>query len=210
MQWKRFIAMVVLGMASGLVGCQKQITQIDSPLPVASQDYQIAFDATVEALRELNFIVDRQDRRFGVITTRPRIAGSIFEPWQADNNSLEQVGENTMNHRRRIVRVEMAQVETTGDYTLDVEVLVEQQQRSSQQLHTAATRQISFRGRSGGTRLGELSRDVEVFWRQVGRDELMENRILGLIQSRLSKHHIALPGTAVGTEEHPRLVESAR
>lgn len=196
MQIYRFIAIVSLGFMSGIVGCQQQQVTVDPPLSVASAEYHQAIDASIITLRDMNMIVDRQDRRFGVVTTRPQVIGSVLEPWHLDRHDSDQLMASTFNFRRRTVRITVEPAEAGADFTLHVEAIIEQQQRPQQQIHTAAARSISFQGRSGGTQLGEMSPDVEVFWRTVGNDVAMENYIREAIASRLASPAIATDPSA--------------
>jgi len=73
--------MTVLFVSLGAVGCASTKNQI-ADLRLDSDQYEAVFDATLAALRESGFRLDRVDRRFGVITTKPLEAGSILEPWR--------------------------------------------------------------------------------------------------------------------------------
>lgn len=75
-------------------------------LEVQPSSYDQAFDATLEALRDERFTLDRVDRRLGVITTRPRPSGIFLEPWKGDNATVGQAMESTLHYQRRVVRVE--------------------------------------------------------------------------------------------------------
>ena len=88
-----------------LIGCAGSSMVVSNPLPIAEAEYDRVYDAAVDVLREMRFVVERQDRRFGVITTRPLISASIVEPWHDDNLTGEQAWEATLNHQRRQVRV---------------------------------------------------------------------------------------------------------
>ena len=64
-----------------------------------------------------------EDRAGGVIEGRPRLAGSLFEPWRVDNADFDQFVENTINKQRRRVRFEFLPIdfrppEPTGEKTL--------------------------------------------------------------------------------------------
>ena len=80
-------------------------------LELQSGQYDDAFDAAGKAAREAGMPPLLSDRMGGVIEGRPRIAGSVVEPWRVDNSSLEQWGENTLNKQRRRVRFEFLPVD---------------------------------------------------------------------------------------------------
>ncbi len=86
-------------------GCANQPEQTDLTPTIAAADYERTFNAAVEALRAKRFRIDRQDYRYGVITTRPRGAPTVVEVWDDSNSTLGQAIESTFNDQRRVVRV---------------------------------------------------------------------------------------------------------
>ena len=47
----------------------------------------------------------------GVIEGRPRLAGSLIEPWRAESSSVNQLAESSINTQRRRVRFEFLPIE---------------------------------------------------------------------------------------------------
>jgi len=222
----------------GLLGCQSRVVSANNPVAITAEEYDRMFEATVDVLRLNQFIVNRQDRRFGVVTTKPRVAASSLEPWWTDNTTAYQHVDATLNYQRRTVTVrlepadpqalaeaELARVDvrsgeesadteliageevdtdqpTTaagGDYQLRVEVLLEQRQLPEQQLHTAATGSIAYFGRSPDVR-ATINEEgvVSSFWRPVGRDVYLEQR---LVRDILNRSTVVSP--RVKSEEGP-------
>lgn len=187
-----FLALVVM-----LGGCGRAVVQTDNPIPITTAEYDRVFNASVDVLRDFGFMPARQDRRFGVITSRPRLAASVFEPWRTDNTTGDQVLANTINHRRRTVRVELLPRSTEvgpdapaarTNYQLAVTVELEQRQHPPRNLHTAAASSVAFYGRSGGARRVLTAAGVErSFWRPVGRDPLLEQRLIAAILTRANQ-----------------------
>lgn len=68
--------------------------------------YSEAFDAAVDALREVGMETALRDRDGGVIESQPHRAGGLGEPWRTDNSGLGQAAENTVATRRRRARLE--------------------------------------------------------------------------------------------------------
>jgi len=176
-----------MAIAAVTVGCQ-QVVSIDNPIRVADHEYDRVFDQTVEVLRGHQFVVERQDRRFGVISTRPQIASSLLEPWRGDNTTAEQVAQNTLNLRRRSVRVLLEPaIDPNGmidgpGYQLYVEVRLEQRQHPPRMLNTATASSVASYGADAGARSVETAAGAErSFWRPIGRDERLEQRLVAEI-----------------------------
>ncbi|MEM9789531.1 MAG: hypothetical protein AAF842_03895 [Planctomycetota bacterium] len=76
-------------------------------LTFPADDYDRVYTATVNALTDLGFTLDRRDHRFGVVTTRPLRVGTFAEPWVATRSTLPQSLAATGAPRQRVVRVEL-------------------------------------------------------------------------------------------------------
>lgn len=73
---------------------------------VASGEYAQAFDAAIDAASTSGMKPVFLNRRSGVITTEPTIAGSVAEPWKRSASSPRQALENTFSLQRRTARFE--------------------------------------------------------------------------------------------------------
>jgi hypothetical protein len=196
---------VALSLLAGLGGCGPSIVQTDNPVPITSGEYNRVFDASIHVLRDRGFTPSRQDRRFGVITTFARPASTVAEPWRSDNTTAGQAFANTLNHRRRTVRVDLkkrgdatgapdrpaAEAEAApadgalADYQLAVAVQLEQRQHPPRNLHTAAASSVAQFGRSAGARQLVTAMGAETsFWRPLGRDAYLEQRLIAAILDR--------------------------
>ena len=103
---RRFTAaLIVTGLASG---CS---TSGPDRLEFQSDRYDQAFQAAGEAVRKQGMPPILTDRTGGVIEARPRLAGSVLEPWRIDNADAGQWGANTLNKQRRRVRFEFLPVD---------------------------------------------------------------------------------------------------
>ena len=200
---------VVAGLGTVMVGCAARTGQVANPIAITTGEYDRVFDASVETLRQMKFTVDRQDRRFGVISTRPRIASSVLEPWETDHARPGQMVQATLNHERRIVRVfikpagaesagaaenDSEQATATAEdgaadqgdamrdvaaYRLRVKVVVERRQIPQVQPSAASVTTLEFvRGRSAAHGTLTETGYRQAFWRPIGRDELMEKRLV--------------------------------
>jgi len=91
----------------GLTGCSSRVVSMNNPIAITAEEYDRVFEAAVDVLRLNEFVVNRQDRRFGIITTEPYVAGSLLEPWRTDNTTAYQWSDATLNYQRRIVNVHL-------------------------------------------------------------------------------------------------------
>ncbi len=164
-------------------GCAS-VPRTPNPIPVAEREYDRVYEAAIAVLRDWRFVVDRQDRRAGVITTKPRIAASALEPWQPDVSTARRTLGATLNHRRHRVRVEI-QRRGSGEtpYRLRVTVTTEQKQKPEKQLTTAAHASVRYRGRTAGTRPVDAA-EGRTRWRVVGEDPVLEKKLVTAIVER--------------------------
>ena len=183
-------------------GCASRAVSIDNPIPIARTEYDRVFEASIRVLRDYQFVVERQDRRYGVITARPRAAASALEPWFIDNSTAYQTLDNTLNYDRRIVQVYLEKTpdEATADaegstakqlaevggvqtdYQLRVDVQVERRQIPPTLLHTAAMTSVTNYGYQGNIRPVRTEAGYETsYWRPMGHDELFEKRLVAQI-----------------------------
>ncbi|MEM6459316.1 MAG: hypothetical protein AAF710_08005 [Planctomycetota bacterium] len=149
---------------------------------VATETYPEVFEHTVRLLRSRGFVVDRQDFRFGVITTRPAGSPTLFEPWRIDNRTAELAARSTLGDLRRRVEVSFAAADPAG-YQLDVAVRLERLQVPQRRLNGVANGSV-FGDLSHPPRdLGETETDGP-FWRPIGRDTALEAELARLILDR--------------------------
>lgn len=89
-------------------------------------NYQHIWQEATGLLTHLGYVLDRQDYRMGVITTRERIAAQVAEPWRRDQTNASTALENTVNYQRRKIRLTIRVVEDRPEfYEIAVQVLVE-------------------------------------------------------------------------------------
>lgn len=169
-------------------GCHRPFTPAPSSLAIDAAEYDRMFLAGAQVLRDHGFRVDRQDYRFGQVTTRPADSPIALELWRPANTTPGQAWQSTLDHLRRTVTVFYEPIEygddvdeamrgELGDYALRIEVLMERR--------VQPTRRLT--GRSGGNVFSTLD-DVPDEWRRrgiaasywepVGRDAYLENRLM--------------------------------
>lgn len=201
--------LLLIALGGLLGGCAgQQVQPVANPYQIDAQAYRPVFATAVQVLRDQGFTVDRRDFRFGVITTRPLGASTLFEPWTGDHTTADQAIAGTLHDHQRIVRITLepaAQLDEESleqihaiqlavaeddalppavhaypDYWLHVEVLIEQRQLPARRL-------IGASGRDVFTSLDDVpqewrQRGIErEYWRPIGRDPYLENRLLNTI-----------------------------
>lgn len=86
-----------------LSGCAS--SEPTEELAVAATDYDAAFVAVREVLRDYRFDIDRVDARAGVISTTPKSTAGFATPWDGEQQTLGQEWEDLTNRQQRTVRV---------------------------------------------------------------------------------------------------------
>lgn len=198
-RYRTQLTLIALLACSLLASCASRKVATDNPIRITSEEYDRVFESAVDVLRNEMFIVDRQDRRFGVITTEPLWSSSLQEPWRTDNTTFYQTLESSLNYHRRIVTITLTpqdsdaptdQADATArpsDYQLEVAVAMQRRQHPDRALNTAAVSAVSFSSRSGAAqRLATERGDEQSFWRPMGRDQYLEQRLVNLILARAS------------------------
>lgn len=98
------VVVIVLGCLA-LGGCARNVVATPNPLDIDPAEYDRLYRAAQAVLRDHGFGLDRQDYRFGRITTQPLDAPTIAEPWRRTNTTARQALIATVNHYRRIATI---------------------------------------------------------------------------------------------------------
>lgn len=189
------LGLIALALMSG--GCNRPFREAPNPVEIDVREYDRMFQASVDVLREYGFRVNRQDRRFGRVTTHPLNSPTIFEPWRAYNTTAEQMWQSTFTNMQRTVTVFIepkspdSKPDGAGEtqrptrnskpeieaYSLRVEVLLENHQLPTRRMIPA----------QGGRMFSSLSevpqrwqgRGIESsYWLPIGRDPYLEDRLI--------------------------------
>ncbi|MCC7408936.1 MAG: hypothetical protein IT442_12760 [Phycisphaeraceae bacterium] len=183
-------AALLLWLAVAMAGCHSASKSAVNPLAIDAREYSRLFEASVLELRDLGFVVDREDYRFGQITTRPLTSPTIFEFWKPVNSTMGQAAQSTANLQRRTVQVfleparpEGAQAPTAeggelhaGPYQLRVEVMIERLQRPDAFVSGASDRPLG--SLTAHPQEWERRGIADRYWLAVGRDERLERRLI--------------------------------
>lgn len=174
-------------------------------LQVAGDSYDHAFDTVIDVARSEAFIGGLRDRRSGVVETEPAYIATLLEPWAAFRDPAYVTTQSTISQQRRRVRFEFSPIEPVaddqaqpsffslgtsdvdltrfkGDLELRVLVHVERLHRPGLRRSTWTRRVTSSTTGSDGDQ-PMPSRA----WVPVGRDQAMEQRLLGKVQQALHR-----------------------
>lgn len=152
--------------------------------------YDATFDAAVSLLRDYGFTIDRQDYRFGLVTTRPMVSPTIFEPWRTTNTSPAQMAQGTLNSQRRIVRVAIKPVtlpiSPTTQYQLTVQVNMIKLQQPLKHLNGSTSGFAIVSNYSAVPAEWKEEGIPRSYWIPDGSDPLLAQRVIDDIAKRAS------------------------
>ncbi len=193
---RSWVVLLILVVAWG-GGCSAPVARVANPIDISADEYGPMFGAAVEVLRELGYIVEEQDYRFGAITARPMPTATAVEPWFATGSSDEHAWADTVNYQRRIISITFELVAPVkddpfaqqNDYLMRTEVMIERLAAPVAQL-TGSTQGRRIIGRLRRVPAEWERRGIEgTYWWAVGRDEPLEQRLVNLIVRRSMYMH---------------------
>ncbi|MEM1211991.1 MAG: hypothetical protein AAGI68_06790 [Planctomycetota bacterium] len=153
---------------------------------IPAEQYHDALDAARRVLLDFGYTLDRDDHRFGVLTTRPLAAATLAEVWRPDNRTADLAAEATLVDLRRTVRVTLLPLTRSNPpthFALGVEALIARRQ--------APLRYLNGSARSVFATLNALpdewqARGIEPeYWQPVKRDAALEAHLTQRILDRL-------------------------
>lgn len=202
----RLVALLALVVV--VTGCAG--TRGPAVVAITGQEYDVAFDASIDVVRKVGMPAELIDRRTGILETEYRVAGTVLEPWRRDSTTLAGSIESTINHERRKARIEFVPVRFAGDpganeplagpdlagERFDVLDLTTYEGR----IELRAWVQLE-RSTVVGRRRGEWSRrsvtmtihpdaglgPSQTFWTPVARDEALERALLREIERAIAR-----------------------
>lgn len=186
------ISGVLMALAAG---CS---TPAPGPVEIGAGQYERAFDAAKESLRDLRFDLERVDAASGVITTRAKTTGGLMTPWDPEQSTARQEWEDMLNQQSRVVRVRFEPADAgaeavedlrgyTGPLRAEVDVVVMRTARPNWRVQPKA---VTF---------SRFTRDPAAIERGIGynyevpetRDPRLGARLSADIRERLAKENAA-------------------
>ena len=167
-------------------GCATTLSPINRPL-VIDRDFEEAWSASRDELVRRGFVIDRLDKRAGVIETFPLVSRQWFEFWRQDVVTHDAAEEASLQTIRRRVLVKISP-EPDGRIALDCDVQVERLASKPEETITQTRPRDIFSNISGhipalgqGAGYGESIED----WIYLGRDSELEVELLRNISQKL-------------------------
>ena len=134
------VLMVVCG-AGALCGCVKYTKPVAAApkLTPAQKNFVALWQGSLDVLRDYGFTVDRQDRREGLITTRPLVGRQWFEFWRKDAATSYDVLEGSLQtvYRTALVRIRVTDP-NTDNYQAGVEVVLTRSDKEQSAVKTVS------------------------------------------------------------------------
>lgn len=205
--WMRRIAWTALCLAAVLGGCAGR----GGPelVTVPEGEYAAAFDAALEAVRDVGMPAELIDRRGGVVETEYRVAGTVLEPWRSDGSDFSTAIETTVNHERRKVRIEFTPVRfeepAEGEALTGPDVFGERDEVVDLTTFTGRIEVRAWVQRERATAVGRRRGDwtrrsttvaidpdsglgpTQFFWTPVERDLALEHKLLAAIERKVKR-----------------------
>lgn len=164
------------------VGCQRAYTVHDNPLAIDAEEYDRVYDAALTVLKDKGFALDRQDHRFGQITTHALGSPTFVELWRTTNTTMHQMAQSTLNDEQRFANVFLERLHGAvgrDRYQLRVEVLVQRRQSPTRQMTgSTASRLLLHQLDDVPYELQQRGVNRSLYWQPIGRDPYLEQRLL--------------------------------
>jgi hypothetical protein len=147
-------------------------------LPLGPESYGMVYDKVLDVVGDY-FEIDQHSRYAGIITTIPKIAPGLGEPWKPGSPDPYQrllATFQTIRHRA-VVQI---QAEENGGYFIDVKVFKELEDLPSPTRDLERRSMAAFRSEAPLERQYEIvdATTYEASWIPVGRDYKLEQVLL--------------------------------
>lgn len=185
---KAALPLISIGLSALLlIGCTDKRQPQSDALARYDASFDRVWDACLESLEGRGFEIDRRDRRFGLIVTKPTVGKQFFEFWRGDTADSTDLLNSSLHTIRRVVTIRIGK---QGPMQFQVNVQAHAQRVSvtgAQLDNPAEARELLSRQgvRSSPTRGDYVSPRGEPIWVDIGREGALEQAIMRDIASRL-------------------------
>jgi hypothetical protein len=159
---------------------QPAVVHVDAP------DFYTLWQICRSVAHDRFFMIDREEYREGLMTTRPLVSKMYWEIWRRDEVTVDDIEASTLATIRRTVYFRITQ-QPNGKFTVEPKVLVERFASSERRLTAINEYLTAFAGpRPYGTT--EMDEGVTLptdYWYATGRDNALERDLAAAIRRRL-------------------------
>ena len=170
-----------------LVGCADKPQPQWDALTAANASFDQVWDACQDSLERRGFEIDRRDRRFGLIVTKPTLGKQFFEFWRNDTADSAELLNSSLHTIRRVVTIRIAK-QGPMQFQVNVEAHAQRASIPADQLDNSAEA-FELLSRQGvptsPTRSDYIRPRPEPIWVDIGREQALEQAIMRDIVRRL-------------------------
>lgn len=175
---------------------------VPEPLVVAAPEgltgedaEEYLFELTAEMFKKSRFEIDRIDRAYGEVVTKPMVAMGVGEFWRRDSVGFYNFLEATLNRIRRSAAAKLRKL-PDGKYEVTMRVRTERYENPEkgmpnpgELIGTAFFLQQQDTLEQRGTPAGQttVTEPEGGFWQDLGRDPQLERKLLVRLQRLLNK-----------------------
>ena len=165
-------------------GCTKSVrVPVEQPVCIPITDVEKVMERCSSALEKFGFVIEKYDAEVGYIRTRPLRGGQFFEVWRRDNVGGENVKEASTHSIRRVAEMELRQ--DAGKICVECVVNVLRLGMVNEEPLTWSEVPEMFTG--GINRLGPNAENEDIYWIEMGADELLEDALLRELQKQYKR-----------------------
>ena len=157
------------------IGCGKTVrVPVEQPVCVSNTDVEEVMDRCATVLQKFGFVIEKFDVDVGYIRTRPLRGGQFFEVWRRDNIGHQKVSEASIHSVRRIAEIQLRQ--DAGK--ICVNCIVNKERLGMVDEEPLMWTKVSQMYTGGTGRLTPDPENEDIYWIEMGEDELLENAFL--------------------------------
>jgi hypothetical protein len=181
---KKSLFLILVLAAGFLHGCAQKQQIAPEPKCLSGIDLETAMKGAELTLVRMNFVIDKADANLAIMTTRPLPGAQFFEFWRKDNVGGYNTALSSIHTLRRTVELGFMR---NNEICIVCKVKVERLSIPEKEIDSAGRAYTMF-SRSNETELNlELNNEQrqKMDWIDLGRDNLLEARILNLIEKQI-------------------------
>ena len=153
---------------------------------VDADDFDTLWKICRSVVHDRFFVIDREEFRLGLMTTRPLVSKQYWEVWRRDEVTIHDIEASTLATIRRTVHFQITR-QPDGNFTVEPKVLVERYASAERRLTAITEYHTAF---SSVRAYGSAENDQGIvlptdYWYATGRDNALERDLAAAIQRRL-------------------------